>query len=153
MARHSLIAAATTAISSASAVAASSAIAATGVTGTTAIPGVAESGMIAAVPMSLRVRTGMASIDAAETIAAVAEIAGAVRSRPVRKPLPVFCWTFLPLREQQQADQESPADRDANRRYFARHVVALRLHPPPIVHCKNASNRPILVGKCGAAVH
>jgi hypothetical protein len=95
----------------------------------------------------------MVSTGVADIVADVAEIAAAVRSRPIGRPLPVFCWAFLPLLEQQQPDQESAADREANRRYFARHVVALRLHPPSIVRCKNASNRPILVGKCGGAVH
>jgi hypothetical protein len=90
-----LIAAATTAItSSATAVTtSSSAIASTRVTGTAAVAGVAGSGMIAAGPMGMRMRTGigMVATDAAEMIAAVAEITAAVRSRPVGRPPPIFC--------------------------------------------------------------
>src|ERR1700722_5570460 len=128
MPAHLLIVAAATAISSATAVTTSPAVASTGVTGTAAIGGMAGSGMIAAVPIAVSVGTGMEMIctDTAEIIAAVAQRTAAVRSRPIGRPLPIFCWRFLPLLEQQQTDQKGPAHCDTNRRYFARHVVALR---------------------------
>jgi hypothetical protein len=75
----------------------------------------------------------MRATDTAEMIAAIAEITTAIGSRPVGRPPPIFCWTFLALPEQQQTDQKGPADCDTDRQHFARHVAALRAHRPGYV--------------------
>jgi hypothetical protein len=107
----SSIATATT-VTAPSTIAASSAITSPGAAG---IAGVARSRMIAAMPVGIGMRMGVAG-------ASVAEIAAAVRSGAIRGPSPVSL-TLLRLLDQQQANQRRPAECDAEDHHRVRHGV------------------------------
>jgi hypothetical protein len=94
-------------------------------TGTTGIAGVARSGMIAAVPVGLRV----------EVAGGIAEITAAVRSRTIGGPPPVSL-TPLRLLDQQQANQRRSAKCDPKDCHRARHgVPCSRLTAEPATNC------------------